>query len=265
MDIKKYMAIENEKPLDNIVQDGGFCKIFKKMACVGDSLAAGEFESTNNKSGYGFHDFYEYSWGQHMANEAGIEVLNFSRGGMTAKEFRETYGAMKGYWEEDKACQAYVLALGVNDILNKNMELGSIEDISRENMYNNKDTFAGNYALIIQRYQSKQPDAKFFLVTMPKDENEEKNKKKEAHAKLLHEIAALLDNTYVIDLYEYAPVYDKEFKRNFYLGGHMNAAGYVVTAKMIMSYIDYIVRHNPEDFAQVAFIGKPYHNFNAKW
>ena len=38
----------------------------------------------------------------------------------------------------------------------------------------------------------------------------------------------------------------------------MNAAGYILSAQMITSYIDYTVRHNFEDFSQVGFIGTPY-------
>jgi hypothetical protein len=34
----------------------------------------------------------------------------------------------------------------------------------------------------------------------------------------------------------------------------MNPAGYVLTAKLVDSYIDYIVRHNPKDFEDTAFI-----------
>ena len=41
---------ENEKPLDRIVTDGGFCAIFRKIACIGDSLSSGEFE-TRTESG----------------------------------------------------------------------------------------------------------------------------------------------------------------------------------------------------------------------
>ena len=37
--------------------------------------------------------------------------------------------------------------------------------------------------------------------------------------------------------------------------GHMNASGYIFTAKMIDSYIDYIVRKNPEKFNTVCFVG----------
>jgi hypothetical protein len=37
----------------------------------------------------------------------------------------------------------------------------------------------------------------------------------------------------------------------------MNPAGYLLTARMIESYMDYIIRHNAEDFAEVGFIGLP--------
>jgi hypothetical protein len=69
----------------------------------------------------------------------------------------------------------------------------------------------------------------------------------------------------VIDLWEHGPIYDAEFKRNFFLSGHMNAAGYLLTARMFASYIDYIIRHNPEDFCQIGFVGTPYHNVSRKW
>ena len=72
---------------------------------------------------------------------------------------------------------------------------------------------------------------------------------------LLHAMAARFENTYVLDLRAHAPVYDKAFHENFFLGGHMNAAGYLLTAKLVIGYIDYIIRHNMEDFSQVGFIG----------
>ena len=36
-------------------------------------------------------------------------------------------------------------------------------------------------------------------------------------------------------------------------------------AQMVMSYIDYLVRKDPEDFAQVGFINKGFHNRQARW
>ena len=44
MDIRHYLAAENELPLDRIVDDGGFACIFRSIACIGDSLSSGEFE-----------------------------------------------------------------------------------------------------------------------------------------------------------------------------------------------------------------------------
>ena len=78
--------------------------------------------------------------------------------------------------------------------------------------------------------------------------------------KILREFTEIFDNSYVIDLEKYFPVMDDEYRKNFYLGGHLNPMGYILTAKVISSYIDYIVRHNYKDFKQVGFIGTPYKN-----
>ncbi len=265
MDLRPYIKNEGEKPLDNIVPDGGFFKIFRTVGCIGDSLSSGEFESCDEHGDSGYHDMFEYSWGQFMAREAGVKVYNFSRGGMSAREYMEGFADANKFWDEDKLCQAYIIALGVNDLFNQGQEIGSINDIKLEKRFNNPKTFAGYYGQIIQNLKKGQPNAKFFLMTMPKEPSDIAGGLKEQHAALLYEMAELFDYTYVIDLYKYAPVYDAEFKRNFFLSGHMNPQGYILTAKMVMSYIDYIVRNNPEDFAQVGFIGKPYHNLRAKW
>lgn len=255
MDLEKFLYSENEKPLDRIVFDGGYARVFRTIGCIGDSLSSGEHESRDEEGKPGYHDYYEYSWGQYMARNAGINVYNFSKGGMTAKCFMESFADECGVWTTEKKCQAYILALGVNDIYTKQVELGQISDIDIENPENNKPTFAGYYAQIIQRLKKIQPDAKIFLMTFP---NGVENLDGDNHAKLLEEMAEVFSNTYVINLRKYSPKYDSEFKKKFFVGGHMNAAGYILTAQMVTSYIDYIVRHNFEDFAQVGFIGTPH-------
>jgi len=262
MNINDYLLKENEKPLDRIIDDGGFCAIFRTIACVGDSLSSGEFQSLDANDGeYRYHDMYEYSWGQYIARMTGAKVYNFSRGGMTAKEYCETFAEENGYWDESKKCQCYIIALGVNDLLGQHMEVGSIDDIVLGDCEQNKPTFAGYYAKIIQMYKKIQPDAKFFLMTMPK-ENEECNGNgiKLVFNDLIYKLAELFENTFVLDLYTYAPVYDEDFKEKFYLYGHMNPMGYVLTAKMVASYMDYIVRSHPTEFSQVGFIGTEYYD-----
>ena len=255
MDLEKFLYSNEEQPLDKIVLDGGYARVFRTIGCIGDSLSSGEHESRDENGNYGYHDFYDYSWGQYMARNAGIKVYNFSRGGMSAKWFMESFADECGVWTSEKRCQAYILALGVNDMYTKQVELGSVEDIDLEDPQNNKLTFAGYYAQIIQRLKTLQPDAKFFLVTLP---NGDDALDPDAHAKILEDMTGIFSNTYLINLRKYSPKYDAEFKKKFFVGGHMNAAGYILTAQMITSYIDYIVRHNLEDFSQVGFIGTPY-------
>ena len=257
----------DEKPLENLVTDGGFCGIFRTIACVGDSLSSGVFESLNEKDEKGYHDMFEYSWGQYFARMAGCTVYNFSAGGMTARTYMDSFAQEKGYWDKDKAAQAYIIALGVNDLSTWRPDItpGDIDDIDLNDYRNNRDTFVGNYAAIIQRYKEIQPHAKFFLVTRPKtDETGEGKRFCELQSTLVKKIAPLFDNTYVIDLYEYAPVRDAQYGKEFWLGGHMSPAGYLALGKIMTSYVDYIIRHNMDDFKQVGFIGKDFYNKNYK-
>ncbi|MBQ8230571.1 MAG: SGNH/GDSL hydrolase family protein [Lachnospiraceae bacterium] len=262
MDFNMFYAAEDEKPLDHLCTDGGFAGIFRTITCVGDSLSSGEFEGTGPNGKKTYHDFFEYSWGQYLARMIGSKVYNFSRGGMTAKEYCDGWAEKKDFWNKEYASQAYIIALGVNDIYNQGMELGTIEDINRNDYRNNKPTFAGYYGHIIQRLKEISPDAKFFFMTIPREDRrtEELNIKGDAHAKLMHEMAEFFDNSYVLDFRAYAPVYDAKFHENFFLGGHMQPCGYILTARMVASYMDYLIRHNMKDFKQVGFIGTPYRN-----
>lgn len=253
----------NEKPLDTIPSDGGYCGIFRTIACVGDSLSSGEMESTKSGGQKGFHDFFDYSWGQYLGRMCGSRVYNFSRGGMTAKEYCDGFADHYGYWNQEYAAQCYIIALGVNDLICRRGEVGSIEDVCPTDWRQNKDTYAGHYAKIIQRYKEIQPDAKFFLMTMPHetaDNAEFKCSQTDKQAALFYQLAEMFTNCYVLDLSKYAPDYDQEFRDTFFLGGHMSPVGYIYTAKITAAYIDYIIRHRFEEFRQVAFIGTPYRN-----
>ncbi len=256
MDIGRYYAAEGEKPLDRIVEDGGFCGIFRTICCIGDSLSSGEFETIDSGGKHGYYDLYEYSWGQYIARMTGSKVYNFSRGGMTAREYCETFADTMGFWSPQKAAQAYIIALGVNEIW-QGVETGSMEDVCLRDYRENGRSFAGYYAQIVQRVRQIAPDAWLFFVTQPREESDDAGRiaGKEAQREVLYELAELFENTYVIDLYQYAPVYDRTFKEHFYFNTHMNVAGYLLTAKMIASYIDYIVRSDAQAFVRAGLIG----------
>ena len=249
---------KDEKPLERIPADGGYCAIFRTIGCVGDSLSSGEFEGTDEKGERTYHDMFEYSWGQFLARMTGSKVYNFSRGGMSAKEYCESFGEANDFWNPDKACEAYIIALACNDLGGLKMEPGSIADVCDEDWHQNKPTYAGYYGQLVQRLREIRPDAKFFFVTVPKDTH--RNDDLSAMVPLMYDMAAHFPNSYVIDLDRYAPVYDDDFYAKFFMGGHMNPMGYLLTAKMIAAYIDWIVRHNMGDFKQLGFIGTPYRN-----
>lgn len=268
MDITKFYAVPGEGPLDTLKYDGGFFGIFRTVACIGDSLASGEMEAVDETGRQTNYDMFEYSWGQCMARAAGNTVYNFSRGGMTAGEYMDSFGEEMGYFDPAKAAQAYVIALGVNDIINNRIPIGSADDIDTVHPENNPPTFAGNMGRLISRYKEISPKGRFFLMSMVKTDiwDWAKEEDIEKAADLLYDIAAKYEFTYVMDFARHAPRHTKEFERYFYLGGHLNAAGYQLTAWQIMTYIDWIIRNHPEDFTQIAFVGKGgVHNAEYKW
>ncbi len=256
MNLEHMIFSNDEKPLEVLAPNGGMTAIFRRIGVVGDSLSSGEFESLDANGNKGYHDYFEYSWGQNLARICGSKCFNFSRGGMTAREYCESFADSMRFWDPQFACQCYIIALGVNDIHNAGMEYGSINDICKEDYTKNAKTFTGYYAQIIQHLKQIQPRAKFFLMTMMNEkENHHTSEKTEKHREILFELSDYFDNTFVLDFYKYGPVYDGDFRSKFYMGGHMNPMGYVLTAHMVASYIDFIIRHNPDEFKDVGYIG----------
>ena len=78
---------------------------------------------------------------------------------------------------------------------------------------------------------------------------------REAHRDLLRDMTKIFRHTYLLDFYEYFPAQTEEYKEFFYTGSHLDPMGYVLTAKAVESYIDYLVRKDPRAFAEVPFIG----------
>lgn len=252
--------IPDNSPISKLSSDPGFCSIFHSWGFIGDSLCSGEHEYHREDGSKGYVDLYEYSWGQRMCAAMGVEGENYSQGGETAAGWIEHFWNNPDNRNNDidaKASpkQAYIIALGVNDAA-KGYEPGNVKsDINIEDYTRNAGTFAGYYGGIIQRVKSIQPDAVFFVVTKPRT-----GEKEDEFNKVIRSMPEVFNNVYVIDLFRHGPSYARgtDFRDIFFLGGHMNAAGYEYTAWMFMTYIDSIIRDNMKDFSQVAFIGTDY-------
>ncbi len=244
-------------PLANITQLPGFTGIIHTWGFIGDSLTSGEHESKNADGQTGYHDLYSYSWGQRICQATGATGENYSQGGETA------HGWIEHFWDTNNNInnhidakanpkQGYIIALGVNDKNSGAVAGDPKTDINLADYTKNAKTFAGYYGGIIQRVKSIQPDAKIFVVTMPRDGNDWGS-----FPDVIRQMPELFDNVYVIDLGKYGPDYSPgtDFHKDFYMGGHLNAAGYQYTAWMMMNYIDWIIRHNMAAFSQIAFSG----------
>lgn len=251
----------DDVPLANITHDAGLSSIFRTWGFIGDSLSSGEHEYHKEDGKLGYIDLYDYSWGQYMCRAMGATGDNYSQGGETAG------GWIEHFWNQPKnnnndidaklsPKQAYIIALGVNDH-NRRIAPGDVKtDVVIDDYTKNAKTFAGNYAGIIQRVKTIQPDAKIFIVTTPFNEVP-----RAEYNNVIRSMADIFSNVYVIDLERHAPSYapGSEIRENYYLGRHLTAAGYQLTAWMMMNYIDWIIRHNMDEFRQVAFIGSDKH------
>lgn len=90
MDNKCFELGANEQPLDIIKETCGFAGIFKQIGVIGDSLASGEFESHDENGSIVYTDMYEYSWPAVLERITGTKYNNYSRGGMTAREYMQS-------------------------------------------------------------------------------------------------------------------------------------------------------------------------------
>lgn len=259
--IKAQTATSDDNPLANVSQNPGLCSIFHYWGFIGDSLCSGEFEYTREDGKTGYWDCYEYSWGMRMCDLMGVKGEVYSKGGETAK------GWIEHFWDSadnaQKVCakgnpkQAYIIALGVNDSNPKRTDgyaLGSFEtDICLGDYNQNAKTFIGSYAGIIQRLKEQQPEVKIFLVTMPR-----KGERYDPYNTAIREMATLFDDIWLLDLERYASDYyaSPEFNALYYPEGHghLNPAGYEYTAWEFMTYIDWIIRHDPIPFKEVGFM-----------
>ena len=96
MDWNKELFDINEKPLDRLVNGYSMTSVFRRIAFIGDSLSSGEFETRDEQGNAGYYDMFEYSWGQYIARENGLTAYNFSRGGMTAEWYLNSFADENG-------------------------------------------------------------------------------------------------------------------------------------------------------------------------
>ena len=59
-DFNEYFRFDdaNEKPLEALLEGGGFSAIFRTVGCIGDSLSSGELEAVKSDGTKSYHDYF---------------------------------------------------------------------------------------------------------------------------------------------------------------------------------------------------------------
>lgn len=224
-------ALEDEKQTDYTeLYEGSSFGAFAKWGLVGDSLSVGHTRKADGtETGRNIY----YSWGQYLARRCGNICLNFGKTGMTAKSWMSNELCYTRLINENNKCQAYVIALGINDAeqIRDNTGtytngIGSTADIDFSDMSNNADSFFGWYAKIINTINTINEKAIVFLFTMPAPRGDI-----EAYANINEAIVALsklsgFRNVVLVDLRQYNEQFKANGINNQIWGGHFNAIGY---------------------------------------
>nr|DAF76744.1 MAG TPA: hydrolase [Caudoviricetes sp.] len=239
---------DNTNPLEEIKTDG-YASIFKKIGIIGDSLSSGAQDIT---AGSTAKDMQEYSWATFMEKAIGCETVRLCKGGLQLQNWHSTFESKAR--EDANKCTAYIIMLGHNDT---SIDTGEKTDIDVSNPLNSSTTTQyGLYGKLIGTIKDIEPNAKIFCVTYPIYYVERYRTNN-----IARDCATLFDNCYCIDLYKY----DKYTKLSantdmgtpnpMFAKVHGTVLGYKDWSDEIITYIDYIVRNNMEEFINVGYIG----------
>lgn len=250
-------------PIKIVSMDAGLTSIFHNWGFIGDSLSSGTNYTKEGASGRIFAN-YDYSWCQRIIAMIGqAKGSNWSVPGYTAKSWitqywnneqkapYETTGA-DSYFKIDKK-QIYTIFLGTNDA-GTGVTLGDYDsDVDLSNFENNADTFIGNYVGIIQRIKSIAPSAKIFVLTCVPSSSAETG----GYNDFIRSLPKKFTNVFLVDLAKYMPRGEK-FDSDYIRMGHFSTQGYQHLANCIATYIDYIIRNNPDSFKFVQILNTEY-------
>ncbi len=242
-------------PIEKITREVGFTSIFINWGFIGDSLTSGEYNCKLN--GVDTHyDAYDFSWGQFICRLTGAQGYNFSQGGQTAHGWIAGTGERAWGGAQNNPKTSYIIALGTNDItiISDSYLVGTAADVNLSDYTQNANSFFGDYAGIIQRLRSIQPNVPIFCCTTFNGWGGDYD----AINNAIRSCVALFDHVYLLDMYQYFPRVDGTWRNRYRNSAHFTAQGYLEVAWGIMNYIDYIVRHNWQAFKNQGLIGTDY-------
>lgn len=196
--------------------------LFQNIGIIGDSYASGELYANNN-----YTDHYEISWGQILARKNGVKAVNFSKGGLTTRDWLADDHGLSLLNSSDPQ-DLYIIVLGINDYQKLgNSYLGTENDVNTQ-----ANTFYGNYGKIITAIRAKAPQAKIVLSTMSYDE--------QGTAHNYNEAIKILAQHFGLPVIEQNndALFTSDLYLNHMVGGHPTAPVYAAMANAFKRLIE---------------------------
>lgn len=244
--------LEQNNPLANLGKTNVLTSIFDKYGIIGDSLSSGAQDTENGSNAV---DMPKFSWATFLEKATGCETVRLSKGGLQLKNWHTIMEA-KARLEENK-CPAYIIMIGHNDTTSP---AGSISDVDLANLSNSSDTTQfGMYGRLIGTLRDISPNCRIFCVTYPIYYVENYGTNDIARTLPKH-----IDNCYCVDLWANDENRKTETNTSFAVPNpyfsklHGTVLGYKHWADIINSCIDYIIRQNLSDFADIGYINTDY-------
>ena len=237
---KSVSAMEGSTSIGNTT-----CKIFKRVACCGDSYTSGHMTDPDGN----VHGVMEdYAWPHYMSKLTGNDWINCGQSGANAVTWQTAWRGLTKAKDIGKV-QAYIIGLMINDCGGgeNGIELGTVSDIGTE-----AKTYYGGMSKIIRELNAISPKAKIFVCTCPRTSGNYP-----AYNQAVYDIVSAYKNNYplhCLDLLAKAELFGIPSLINDDYYGHFTAAGYEQCAEMLSVIMsDYINEHITE-FRDVAFI-----------
>lgn len=216
-----------ERPTDYA---GNEISVFNKILCVGDSLTDGFFNENNGSRLV----MRNRAFPAKLQALTGVECVNMGESGMTTAQWFTTHGNddLSGY-------DACIIQLGVND---------QLQGVSEADM-------DAALTSIISKLKSDNAGIKVFVATIVPGNGYMTVAMRTRSEMIRTYVNGLSDaDVYLVDLWTYGHTDDLLA----YDAGHLSALGYLRLAEDYRAYISYIIRHSPDDFRYVQFIGTSY-------
>lgn len=196
--------------------------LFQNIGIIGDSYASGELYVDST-----YTDHYDISWGQILARKNGIKAINFSKGGLTTRDWLADDHGLSLINSSDPQ-DLYIIALGINDY----QKLGDSYLGAENDVNTGANTFYGNYGKIISAIRAKAPQAKIVLSTMSYDT--------QGTAHNYNEAIKTLAQHFGLPVIEQNndPLFTSDLYLNHMVGGHPTAPVYAAMANAFQRLIE---------------------------